>query len=143
MNSEQPHTTTLAEQKDSTSSRPPPLVPKSDVWRPVAVVRPGSGLPAPLSRAVRQSFLDMFYSGVLIPEDADMELTEPEVAQLLELEDADDDDAEGDDEGDGDDSDDDDGVAARPILIDDDDDEDDDNTEDEDDDHDDDADGNG
>ena len=141
MNSGRARGGALEERGDSASSRPPPLAAGADVWRPVAMVRPGSGLRAPLSTAVRQSFLDIFYSGVLIPEDADMELEEPEVAQLLEIDDAEDDDAEGDDEGEGDNSDDDDGVEARPILIDDDEDDDDDDDEDEDDDHDDDAEG--
>ena len=142
MNSGRARGGALEERGDSASSRPPPLAAGADVWRPVAVVRPGSGLRAPLSTAVRQSFLDICYSGVLIPEDADMELEEPEVAQLLEIDDAEDDDAEGDDEGEGDNSDDNDGVEARPILIDDyEDDDDDDDDEDEDDDHDDDAEG--
>ena len=89
MDSEHNHNNTLEEQKDKTSSRPPPLAPNTDIWRTIAVVYPVSRLHKPLSSAVRRSFLDTFYSGVLIPEDADIELEELEVDQLIEIDDYD------------------------------------------------------
>ena len=43
MNSGRARGGALEERGDSASSRPPPLAAGADVWRPVAVVRPGSG----------------------------------------------------------------------------------------------------
>ena len=106
MDSEHNHNNTLEERKDKTSSRPPPLAPNTDIWRPIAVVYPVSVLNTPLSSAVRRSFLETFYSGVPVPEDADIELEELEVDQLIEIDDYDsnvddDDDIDRDDDDDG------------------------------------------
>ena len=69
------------------------------------MVYPVSRLHTPLSSAVRRSFLETFYSGVPLPEDADIELDELEVDQLGEIDDYDsnvddDDDIDRDDDDD-------------------------------------------
>ena len=122
MDSEHNHNNTLEEQKDKTSSRPPPLAPNTDIWRPIALVYPVSVLNTPLSSVVRRSFLETFYSGVPLPEDADIELEELEVDDDGADDDYNDGVAEDNDDDAGDEEDDDDDdVEARPIFIGDDD----------------------